>query len=276
MAGLPSWRQQAGDKSYAGARKWGTGINPIHGEYQGYEGRNLALPADIAESTGLETEVPEDYGFMTEDHIPYTDVDFSFMNEHPSLGQPTGRGTSRGFPAWGNGAYPIPQGTAMRGRKRGMNYRETHPQEIPTGEAGEGWTNKLTTYVLDSRTSDPEQLYVQTSERQRDGIMDNTRATTRGTDAARSEIATRLPGMRLKTYTNQQRLDDMTPYGQDQQYIRPFFSREAGTGPVQDMLVNDMYVSEPIARTIPADVDETLIDESDLTADQPYGEEWGY
>jgi hypothetical protein len=136
-----------------------------------------------------------------------------------------------------------------------MNPRETRPQQNPGETVSEGWTNKVHGQILDSLGSDTAQLYVQTSDVQKNETLVNTAATTRGTDADRAGIPTRLTGMKVKNYSTGERMDDMTPWTQDL-YWRAFTVRTAGTADPSQMGVNEMYVSQPMTRDVPADVDQ--------------------
>lgn len=246
MARLSSWRDQL-PQSYAGAQKWGTGINPIHARRDGNESRNNAPTTYDPPETGL---VPVDFGYVDESYVP--GMDLTFMETHPNLSDPSNRGTSDMVP-WGIGNSPIPQGNMTRIRKRGMSGREVQPNVIPNGPAGEGWENKNRGPVLDSNTADDSQLFVQTSMRQRDQIRNNGAAVSRGTDVPRETIGSRIVGMRLKTYSGGYRHVDMEPKAQDYR-TRPWKYRGAGTGDVSWMTANEFQSVEPITREIPPDV----------------------
>jgi hypothetical protein len=248
MAGIPSWRQQL-TQNYSGARKWGTGINPIHASTDDGTGRVLA-PGDAP--YGLPPDSPliaEQYGYCVEDLA--ATGNFNFMEEHPNWDEDAQRGSSD-LPAWGHRHGP-PSGTRLRTLKRGMSEKETEAQQNPNETVSEGWTNKQHGAVLDSLQSDPAQLYVQASSTQRDETRVNTAAQLRGTDAERSSIGSRIPGMKVKNFSTGQRLDDMTPWTQDLIW-RVFTVRTAGTGDPVAMQPNEMYVSQPMQREVPADV----------------------
>jgi hypothetical protein len=250
MAGIPSWRQQL-TSSYTGPRKWGTGINPIHGSSDDGTGRVLA-PGEAP--YGLPANSPmigDQYGYTIEDLA--ATGDFTFMREHPAWDEDAKRGQSD-LPAWGHRKGP-PSGTGLRAKKRGFNPRESVPQQYPSETVTEGWTNKVHGAVLDSLMADDSQLYVQTSSVQRDETRDNNASQLRGTDAARAGIASRIPGMKVKNFSTGERMDDMTPWTQDL-YWRAFTVRTAGTADPAQMGVNEMYVSQPMTRDVPADVDQ--------------------
>lgn len=246
MARLASWRDQI-PQSYVGARKWGTGINPVHAVRDGYEGRNLAPGIYDPVDTGL---VNYDFGYVDEDYSSAEDV--THMEPHPNLSDPSVRGTSD-LPPWGRGQTPVPQGTTTRLRKRGMSWRDEYINVVPNGPAGDGWENKQSGELLNSATADDAQVFVQTSMRQRDEIRTNSAAVTRGTDDMRGDIATRLVGMRLKIWSGGYRHIDMEP--KEQQYLpRPWRYRGAGTGDVSWMSANEFQSVDPITREIPPDV----------------------
>lgn len=260
MARLPSWRDEL-PQSYAGARKWGTGINPIHSKKEGYEGRNLAPGVYEPGNTGL---VSHDYGFMAED-LGADGMDTSFMEYHPNLGDPSIRGKSD-MPSWNEGGW------FKRMLKQGMNPREGVPEQIPNQTVGMGWINKAHGDELSSGDSDPSTVYVKTSEVQRDQMKNNNAAVLRGTDDARSEIPSRHVGMKVKEYPGGQRHEDMFPFQQSYD-TRPWKYRGVGTGDPKWMLVNEMYVSEPLTREIPADVNQG-VNETALESESDFEDGW--
>lgn len=246
MARLPSWRDQLA-QDYTSARKWGTGVNPVHAKRAGFEGRNTAPGYEIAPDTGL---VSLDMGYV-DDEIP--GMDTSYMSEHPGLGDPSIRGSGEGMPPWGHGYAPTPQGTISRIFKRGMSPREQESIQEPNARGGDGWENKLVGEVNDSEVSDDSQIFVQTSRRQRDAIRNNTAATMRGTDASRHEISSRIPGMRAPVYSGGPRHYDMEPKAQEY-FTRPWKYRGVGTGDPEWMKANEFQSVQPRRREIPADV----------------------
>lgn len=196
----------------------------------------------------------DDWGYSDDTAF---DGDMSYTEAHPNWGEKAPRGSARDYPSWGKGGDPLPEGTAIRARKRGMAWKEQMPLQIPEGVTGFGWQNKTHLDTpLNSDQSDESQLYIMTSQTQRDRVRDNNRAVARGTDDPRAEIPTRMRGMRTKTWSGGERHDDMLPKTQDGPR-RPFVYREAQTGPAnyqEWVRVNEMYVSEPIQRSLPADV----------------------
>lgn len=269
MARLPSWRDQL-PQSYAGARKWGTGVNPIHAKREGYEGRNIA-PGNITQpDPGLITE----FEFGEDDGLYVGVVDLTFMEAHPNWGDPKTHRTVTNMPAYGPGSAPTPQGTRKRIRMEGMSYKEGHTNAQPAGPAGEGWENKVHGVELDARTSDQRQYEIQTSMAQRDLPRENVNAQLRGTDDARESIAPRHVGMKVKSYSGGQRHEDMFPFQQEYR-PRPWRFRGAGTGPVAWMDVNAENPVTPRTRDVPADVYQGD-SETAVTADDAIGTDEGW
>lgn len=264
MAGIGSWREQMG-ATYAGAQKWGTGIDPIHAQRQGNEERNNV--ATIPDYT------PTTTGFISHEFADDPNViadDFSWMNVRPNWGEGPQRGRAV-YPSWGDGPEPTPQGTRKRLRKEGFSPRETTTGNLVKGKAGEGWLNKVVSHVLNAGDSSPEQLTIRTSHRQRDAVRTNNAATTRGTDSPRASISSRIIGMREKVYAGGSRHEEMEPKTQGYR-PRPFIYRTAGTGPRHYNLANAQHERYPITRSVPADV-ETGPDESSLDSGEYY-DEW--
>lgn len=245
-----SWREELA-QSYAGPQKWGTGINRVHGNIDDGTGRVLA-PGEAP--YGLPANSPllgSEYGYTTEDLAATGDM--SFTVEHPGWGQSSGRGRSD-LPPWGHRKGP-PAGTGLRSLKRGMSEKETEAQVIPSETVSEGWTNKVNGAISDSVVSDPSQYERQTSMQQRDQTRVNSAATIRGTDVSREGIASRIVGMKVKNYSEGERLEDMMPWTQDL-WHRVFRLRTAGTADPNLLQSNEMYVSDPMTRDIPPDVNQ--------------------
>jgi hypothetical protein len=122
----------------------------------------------------------------------------------------------------------------------------------PTETVSEGWINKGTSFVADANPSADEQIFVQTSMRQRYNLKDNRRAMLRGTDDEREPIASRVMAMVEKVYSTGERNYDMFPYQQDE-IRRPFRNRTAGVGPAEWMETNEYGAITPVIRTPPPD-----------------------
>jgi hypothetical protein len=122
----------------------------------------------------------------------------------------------------------------------------------PTETVSEGWINKGTSFIADSNPSADEQIFVQTSMRQRYGQRDNRRAMLRGTDEERSKISSRVMAMVEKVYSTGERSYDMFPFQADE-IRRPFRNRTAGVGPAEWLETNEYGVITPVIRTPPPD-----------------------
>lgn len=122
----------------------------------------------------------------------------------------------------------------------------------PTETVSEGWINKGTSFVSDANSSADEQIFVQTSMRQRYGVRDNRRAMMRGTDDERSKIGSRVMAMVEKVYSEGERNYDMFPYQADE-IRRPFRNRTAGVGPAEWLEANEYGLITPVIRTPPPD-----------------------
>lgn len=271
---IPSWRQEL-PRNYVGAKKWGTGINPVHSQRSVTNvGRNLAPgPYDGSplESQGL-ADLASDFGYTDEDFAMTGEgVDLGFMEAHPNLDvPPKHRAQSGMFPAWGNGPFPVSQGTTYRSLKIGTAWKEQIPQQQPYGSVSEGWINKEHGEINDAETSDPNQYEIQTSMRQRDLSKTNDSAMLRGTDDPRHSIATRLVGIKVKEYSGGKRHEEMLPKEQLER-PRPWLHRRGGTAPYEG--VNDMYVSEPMIREIPKDAYQGPND-TQIEGDSVWSEDW--
>jgi hypothetical protein len=270
---IPSWRNEL-PNNYVGAKKWGTGINPVHSQPSSTNiGRGLGSgPYDGTplESSGL-VDLASDFGFTAEDFAMTGEgVDLSFMEYHPNLGDPDSHSQTGMYPAWGPGSVPVAQGTTWRSYKMGSAWKEQIPQQVNYGSATEGWTNKEHGEVNDAGTSDPSQYTINTSMSQRDLSKGNDSAQTRGTDDARHSIATRLTGIKIKNYSGGKRHEEMEPKEQIER-PRPWLHRAVGTGGYTG--VNDMYVSEPLLREIPKDAYQGP-NSDELPGDQVWAEDY--
>lgn len=253
-----AWSQlNANANQYAGALKWGTGVNPVHGFYG--EGPPLRVTGREPgpEESSFETEgvpisllSPEEYGYTMED----VQTIQAFPGQPPAVGTPRDvtRTNMDSFPSWGP-AIPT-GGTVFRGIAEGARVFRNRVISYPTETVTEGWDNKTSGEVADAETSDPGQYERQTSMQQVDPVAgrNNDLAVERGTDDPRAIIRTRLTGQKLKPWSTGERLQDMFPFQQDT-IIRPFWFRQMGTGDPSQMQPNEMYVSEAIQRQPPPD-----------------------
>lgn len=238
-----------GQEPYVGAAKWGTGINPVHA-VRGGAGREIA-------TSGTTNVLPDElapkyeYGYCAEDteYALYGYGVETGTKDRASWGDDENRtDVIPGFPQWGPYEGGAPGGQGIRTIEHGAVLTNTMKVE-PDDTWAQGWVNKDTSFVNDPSLPEPEQLTRQTSMQQ----LRRTRAgSQRGTSQSDYDqpIATRVPGMIRRTYSGGQRHADMEPKAQDIR-LRPFWNRTAGTGPVENMQTNELYVSEPFQRTPP-------------------------
>lgn len=236
----------------AGAKKWGTGINPVHAIHSD-DGRNVApgtgldrsVPADVI--AYQDTFIYDDEGVYGNGHAGDTGID-----THPNWGDDTTefREDADGFPQWGPYEDGIPGGSSIRTEKHG-DYDQQTPNQVPNETVTEGWRNKAHGDVAYSRPSDDSQLVVTTSSVQRFKTREGSQTSGRA-DLHDAPVASRVVGRKVKPWSQGQRNADMFPRQQVQR-IRGWWSRAAGTANPDLMQANEMYVSEPIQRSVPAD-----------------------
>lgn len=159
--------------------------------------------------------------------------------------------TGNPFPSWGmndggkTGASGPPAGRFIRAIRRG--YLQA-VRGLPNEDVAQGWLNKAHGIPGDSRPADDSQVFIQTSDVQRYKTRAGSqRQASQSTFAA--PIESRVTGQKLKVYASPEsaRHWDMLPYEQ-QDFIRPFLSRQAGTGYREWLSPNEMYVSPAIQR----------------------------
>lgn len=248
---------------YAGALKWGTGVGAPYDQFGegpplGVTGRNpdttpeLRFPEQLLD--------PDMYGYTTED-IPYTSDD-EFMETEVPANNLTPEVTRGAVPQY----FPPPRLMARPNGPSGSWYRSISPpgyidfnqrqNSYPTETVTEGWDNKLSGEVLTAETSSPDQYERQTSMQQvnpRPG-RNNSAAVLRGTDDARFNIMTRLTGMKIKPWSEGERLGDMFPFQQDLM-LRPWWYRKAAVGRENWLTANEFNNMSPIQRDPPGEPD---------------------
>jgi len=239
----------------SGALKWGTGINPIHAIRTG-DGRETTPSTQeniISEELVDPVQAPE-MGYTDEDNSS-TLYGYGFQTgteTRPQLGtEDTRNDNPTGYPPWGQYKPGVPGGTAIRADNIGAditNSYKVHPSET----VNEGWLNKPKNGVEDAVTSDVSQYEMQTSMTQRDKVRAGSQAAAGRANEFDAPIASRITGQKLRFFSGGERHYDMLPKAQDL-IIRPFWYRNAGTGYVDWMDPNEMYVSEPYNRMAPSD-----------------------
>lgn len=302
----PYARPSTVDVPYATAAVWGTGWNPIH-QYYGEGpplrviGRSGAIGSspvggssqdprsrgyqDPANSAGLDPPEMVTWGYEVDYGVdsfgsganaspwktaPATD---EYMDDRPAWNDPTQQDNIRrtsSMTPWNRTGEAL---RAFRGGARRVRLNSSQPYTAepsngrPNESVSEGWLNKATSFVADAEPSADEQVFVQTSMRQRYGVRNNNRATARGTDGDRAQINSRVMPMVEKVYSTGERLYDMFPYQADE-IIRPFRYRTAATGRQRWMEANYVTAWNPIQRTPPA---EPALGVPEVSAADDYG-----
>lgn len=232
MAISGSWAERyANAQAYTGAKRWGTGYNPIH-EIRDNPGRvtgtkeNLYPLGDPSDSPPEEILGLDDYADADWDgEQPYPGEDFRYQDDEPRWDQvtPQFRNATLGNPvmgewtSWGvyNDDNPV-DGFPLAGPTGGMNQaldvshgedqERQHAISVPTMPVAGGWKTKAHGSVQDAAHNDgqdigPDRLAqwaVNTGKVQGPTVtsMTQDRALARGTDAPREPIQSRVVGMR--------------------------------------------------------------------------------
>ena len=288
MAITGGWRAAYVAQPYAGATRWGTGINPVHGlRDPEHHPETTKLPLGATGPGDQSPEVilgPVAWGYQAEDAQFYAGEDYRYLaDDHPNLGEAsTGRPDRdgqimevgaypqpEGWPSWGpanvdgtSDDFPLtgpPGGAQVRAFSDELEIERGRAIAIPTAGVTGGWLNKAHGLVLVARDSDPAQLLVTTSGRQLHSHLDNGRAVARGTDEPREPIVNRLTGMKAKVFARSLGMGggpgtpDMFPQQQDGIPKRPFFYRSGAMPPAEEHTWNTITYFEPVARTVPDD-----------------------
>jgi len=279
---------------YAGATRWGTGVNPVHALWDEGPGRGpTKLPLGSEDPSGAVAPglaSVELFGYHDEDAQYYQGEDYRYMeDDHPNWGDTTvGRadrdgvimqyGTQpdpTGFPSWGphgltdadwSAQSPLPGhpgGAELRAESEGSEVEHLTAMAVPTRGVTGGWLNKTHGEVAYQVDSDPAQLLVTTSEVQLRQVRVNDSAVARQTDDPRSPIDSRLTGQKVKHYAKSSGMGggpgtpDMGPVTQDLPY-RPWFFRTPAVPPPPDTTYGTMTGTEPLERIPPVDAGELV------------------
>jgi len=271
-----TWRaQMTSEAEYTGALKWGTGINPIHSIQTGgppLRALDSKLNIDpistpggdstdaiVDDSIGLgysyEDNPSSMFGYNVNDPELWGNNQETGTADRPSWGsdaptlnrEKTQNSTADSFPSWGGSRKSGPAGRMIRALRRGSEMIVA-ARVLPNEDVAQGWTNKTHGITADARTSDPSQYEMQTSMTQRYKVRAGSQNSGSQSDFS-APIESRVVGQKVKNYTSpdSSRHWDMLPYEQ-QDYMRPFLSRQAGTGYREWQYPNEMYVSPAIQR----------------------------
>lgn len=248
---------------------------PRDREYQApVEGNAADYPQEMTWGYpgGIDYE-PSSFGQGANAPIDYSDTSFAvdqYMDDRPAWNVPPEqerlRSNADTMAPWGQSGLKVMLMIRAGSHRFRRNPRATLPgqgdgyQPIsaepsnsnPTETVSEGWINKGTSFIADANPSADEQIFIQTSMRQRYGVSNNRRAMMRGTDEDRTGIPSRVMAMVEKVYSTGERNYDMFPYQQDE-IRRPFRSRTAGVGPAEWLETNEYSALTPVVRTPPPD-----------------------
>jgi hypothetical protein len=259
---------QEANLAEAGAAKWGHGINPIHSiQGAGYGGRSNdpVHTSQGPEGLGGNTIGDEYLDLLDPAEGGYTDEDFASAlwgygpqtgtSDRPAIPAATEdfRGhTNDDFPSPGYHQAGLPGGTNIRAEAHGQHVSANAKLGDKEETVGEGWENKETGTLENAVVSDPSQYERQTSMQQRDQTRAGSQNPNTGTASEHSApIGSWRPtwNQRIKPWSGGRRHYDMEPKEQNDR-IRPFWYRSAGTGYVEYMGANEArnYMTEPMQR----------------------------
>lgn len=247
-----TWQAQQA-VGYAGASRWGTGVNRIHAIRDG-EGRNVAPDA-------LTAQVPDEFLSLNDDDYGYCDEDYSSSlwgygsetgtDERPRLGdeETVGiRADTDGWPPPGSYRNGIPGGSYIRSIDKGAELVYTVKATQPDAQSGHVAKELIFGEIEDAVPSDPSQYEMQTSMTQMQKDREGSQRS-----GSQSDYAARVPGRRhtmaQRGYvpSGGQRHTDMLPKQQDL-LLRPFAYRTAGTGNPEWMQANELGQRIPLQR----------------------------
>lgn len=292
MAIAGAWRASSVTPlEYAGATRWGTGINPVHSVPDSHKPTTTREPLGSTQWSGAAPEEivgPVQWGYSVEDQQFYGGEDYRYLeDDHPNLGEnEAGRADrdgrimevgslpqAEGWPAWGpyNDDNPVdgfpvagpPGGGEVRAHSDGAEVENARAIAVPTRGSTGGWLNKARGEVARPVVSDESQIFINTGGVQGQGLksLDNTRALARGADNPRTAIQSRTAGMRVKQYAKSQGMGgspgtpDMAPVTQGLPY-RPFFFRQGAMPVLEEHTWNEMEGRTAVVRTVPPDSGE--------------------
>jgi hypothetical protein len=158
--------------------------------------------------------------------------------------------TTDDYPHWGRYQAGVPGGGEIRAENHGADATNT-PKEIPSEDVAQGWRNKARGSESDAMGSDPSQYEMQTSMTQRHKVRAGSQIS--GTASTfDAPIESRTAGQKIKWWSGEKRHEDMLPKSQDQ-LVRPWWNRTAGTGYQEWLEPNALYRTTPGIRVPPGD-----------------------
>jgi len=263
MAISGSWLQVNGT---APPWNWGTGVNPIHSIQTmgpplkssevntGYPpgSEPAPLPPEVIDWKGAED---------AEGQWPDQEFSSSIWGYGIATGTATRPGfdvspeesasrnsSTPGYPDWGSDVTDDSEIFRDRGVPLDSHAKLGDKEET----VSEGWVNKAVGGVIDSEQSDVSQIYMNTSQVQRDKVRTGSQNPNTGTASEHdAPIGSYRPtrAVRIKPWSGGFRHWDMIPRFQDQ-IVRPFLNRQAATGAPEWMHANEaiQYMRPPLQR----------------------------
>lgn len=276
---LGQWAETPAQVNQASALKWGTGASDVIGNRNNGMGRDIA-PGETSGDVdqGL---TAEHYGFSAEDQwassLLWGYGADTGTSEHPELGGEAvdyRTDDMKDYPTFGQHPVGLPGGNQIRAIDKGSAVTSTS-KLVPNDGDGTlyGASYKLVADAPnDAEISDPSQYEMQTSMTQRDKTRSGSQRGGGSASEYDAPVKTRIPGFRIRRYdegASDPRHAAMLPKAQDQ-VIRPWWARGAGTGNPADMQPNAMYQSTPYQRTPASETyqGETLSGTPGIDADQ--------
>lgn len=260
---LGQWAETPAQINQSSALKQGTGVNPIHGSRDNGLGRDIA-PGAAGGTTEREL-VAETYGFSEEEASSqlWGYGIATGMADRPGWGtEDIDERTDdmNGYPTFGQHPVGLPGGLKIRAIDKGSEVAYTS-KLVPNDGDGTlyGASYKLVSdEPNEAEISDPSQYTMQTSMTQRDKTRTGSQRGSGSASEYDAPVKTRIPGYRIRRYdegpTDPRHLA-MLPKAQEQ-VIRPWWGRQAGTGNPADMAPNSMYQSTPYQRTPGSNADQ--------------------
>lgn len=293
MATSGTWAERyANAQAYTGAKRWGTGYNPVH-EIRDNPGKVIGTRENLL-PLGEESDVVSDNILSPDDYVtadwggeaPYPGEDFRYQDDEPRWGTPTEsyrddthNAVAGEWASWGVyndpnpvDGFPLPGPTGGMDSALDVSHGEDQERQraiaVPTLSSLGGWRNKFRMSPALAAQNDGQDLgdplaqwAVNTGKQQDQGVksLDNSRAVLRGTDAARESILSRTAGMRNYQPATSFGMGggsgtpDMQPFQQTAGLKRPFAIRAPGIPPMEDHTWNEMEGRAPMQRTVPPD-----------------------
>lgn len=267
MALAGTWKAQA-SVDYAGAQRWGTGINAVHGIASEIPRGGLNGEADVPPTLvppEITTDHPSNsvYGYCDEDSASAL-WGYGFATgtaDRPSWGADEERASTGEFPPYAPPPGPkgTPSGSTIRRVRRGSQATTASKTGAAMPDAQQGLLQKANFGIVeDSVVSDRSQYEMQTSMTQRDKVREGSQRN----GGSASEFDAPIQSQRITWFqrafkpSGGDRHYDMFPRQQDT-IMRGFQYRTAGVGPARNSpMPEGMFVTTPRQRVAPDNPDQ--------------------